>query len=648
MQPPCARISPLRQPRAPLHLCSISLTPHVTAVASRDGHVFEAKAITQLCRRTGLNPITGRHLSPDHLVPLKFTLDPTTQRYCCPVLRNVFDALTKVVAIATTGNVYSYAALQNLNFHPGTMRDLITNAPFALDDIIVLYDPALHVWLSEADIQSPTATHNSVSFVTKPQSQHGLPSTLQRKSPRTYLPPSASPHMSYQSPNTSAGSLPSAPLREGSALQFASPLQHPSSVRNTSFQSPTNQPQPILHTTAYNFTPRPTHASSTPLVPPTVPLHGASASTSHHIPSQVSQTSPPGAVEGPLTNLSRHDPSIYPHPAAFVPPQNALKRQGRRTSPTEELPKKPRVTANIPPLPSPAPDQPVDPQAAMAKFYQKKKEEQERKMVYKKIRKGKKGKGYVRVVTNIGHLNIELHCDRVPTTCDNFLTLCEKKYYDGLPWHRVVPGFIAETGDPTGTGEGGQSAWGGCIKDEIRTNLTHEAAGVVSMANTGRNTNKSRWFICFDAAPHLDGSHTVFGKVVGGLYVLQKMESEAERGHPLTVERIEVLVNPVRQARQRIEKEKAEQSQVTAQNKAPPAKSSQDSTVPIYPPSTPVTSKSKPVPLQPQIVSKTRFPMDKHGSTDPPRVSHSLPSVRCLMNAAAISPTQGRCHSQTE
>lgn len=182
----------------------------------------------------------------------------------------------------------------------------------------------------------------------------------------------------------------------------------------------------------------------------------------------------------------------------------------------------------------------------------------DRRAVYRRVRKGRKGKGYVRVVTNIGHLNIELHCDKVPLTCDNFLTLAERRYYDGLQWHRVVPGFIAQTGDPTGSGDCGESAWGGYIKDEIRTSLNHDAAGVVSMANGGgRDTNRSQWFVCFDAAPHLDGSHSVFGKVVGGLYVLKKMEAEASMGHPLTVERIEVLVNPIRLAREQIQAERA-------------------------------------------------------------------------------------------
>lgn len=221
--------------------------------------------------------------------------------------------------------------------------------------------------------------------------------------------------------------------------------------------------------------------------------------------------------------------------------------------------KKPRCMSP-PPLTDQSPHQhnPMIPS-----LYHKRRAEDERKAVYKRIRKGRKGKGYVRVVTNIGHLNIELHCDKVPTTCDNFLTLAERKYYDGLIWHRVVPGYIAQTGDPTGTGDNGDSAWGGFVKDEIRTSLNHDAPGVVSMANSGRDTNRSQWFVCFQAARELDGAHTVFGKVVGGLYVLKEMENEAELSHPLTVERIEVLVNPIRQIREQLRQKRGEAARAT-------------------------------------------------------------------------------------
>lgn len=182
--------------------------------------------------------------------------------------------------------------------------------------------------------------------------------------------------------------------------------------------------------------------------------------------------------------------------------------------------------------------------------------EEERKAIYKKIRKGRKGKGYVRVVTNVGMLNIELHCDKVPATCDNFLTLAERKFYDGLPWHRVIPKFIAQTGNPTRAGVANDSAWGGGIKDEIRASLSHSEPGIVSMCGN-RGTTLCQWFVCFGAATHLDGTHTVMGKVVGGMFVLSMMENEAELGHQLFVERVDVLVNPIRHLREELAREQS-------------------------------------------------------------------------------------------
>lgn len=93
------------------------------------------------------------------------------------------------------------------------------------------------------------------------------------------------------------------------------------------------------------------------------------------------------------------------------------------------------------------------------------------------------------------------------------------------------------------------------------------------MASSGRDTNLSQWFICLDAAPHLNGSNTIFGKVVGGLFVLKKIESEAEKGHPLTVETIEVLVNPIRQVRDQIAKASMGCAMSTNTNSSIPARS---------------------------------------------------------------------------
>ncbi|EFA84395.1 cyclophilin-type peptidylprolyl cis-trans isomerase [Heterostelium album PN500] len=135
-----------------------------------------------------------------------------------------------------------------------------------------------------------------------------------------------------------------------------------------------------------------------------------------------------------------------------------------------------------------------------------------------------KKKGYVSIQTNIGDINIQLHCDFVPKTCENFLALCATGYYNNVIFHRSIKNFMIQGGDPTGTGTGGQSIWKRAFADEFKPYLSHHERGILSMANSGPNTNGSQFFILFRPAPHLDRKHTVFGKVVGGLDVLKTME----------------------------------------------------------------------------------------------------------------------------
>ena len=133
-----------------------------------------------------------------------------------------------------------------------------------------------------------------------------------------------------------------------------------------------------------------------------------------------------------------------------------------------------------------------------------------------------KKKGYVQLVTSLGTLNLEIHCDLVPRTAENFLGLCVAGQYDNTPFHRLIPRFMVQGGDPTGgfeaiaraigTGTGGESLWKRPFADEFHPSLTHSGEGVVSMANSGPNSNGSQFFITFDAAPHLDRKHSVFGR----------------------------------------------------------------------------------------------------------------------------------------
>lgn len=132
------------------------------------------------------------------------------------------------------------------------------------------------------------------------------------------------------------------------------------------------------------------------------------------------------------------------------------------------------------------------------------------------------GKDYQAVVeTSKGRIVFDLFQDAAPMTVNNFVFLARNHYYDGIVFHRVLEDFMAQTGDPTGSGRGGP---GYTFGDETSNGKHHDEAGVLSMANAGPGTNGSQFFITFQATPHLNGKHTVFGKVVEGLDVLDKLE----------------------------------------------------------------------------------------------------------------------------
>ena len=118
----------------------------------------------------------------------------------------------------------------------------------------------------------------------------------------------------------------------------------------------------------------------------------------------------------------------------------------------------------------------------------------------------------------MGKVKIELYADKTPKTVQNFIDLSNSGFYDGIIFHRVIPGFMAQTGDPDGTGSGGP---GYTFEDEFHPSLSHDSAGILSMANRGPNTNGSQFFITYGPQPHLDNKHSVFGKVVEGLELIE-------------------------------------------------------------------------------------------------------------------------------
>eukprot|EP00793_Prasinoderma_coloniale_P006994 PRCOL_00001826-RA len=135
-----------------------------------------------------------------------------------------------------------------------------------------------------------------------------------------------------------------------------------------------------------------------------------------------------------------------------------------------------------------------------------------------------RGASSVTLCTSEGDIKIKLFSEEVPKTIENFVTHCRNGYYDNLLFHRVIKGFMIQTGDPLGNGTGGESIWGDNFEDEFRRDLRHDRAGVVSMANAGPNTNGSQFFITCVPTPWLDNKHTVFGRVEDGLDVVKRIE----------------------------------------------------------------------------------------------------------------------------
>jgi cyclophilin family peptidyl-prolyl cis-trans isomerase len=143
-----------------------------------------------------------------------------------------------------------------------------------------------------------------------------------------------------------------------------------------------------------------------------------------------------------------------------------------------------------------------------------------------------------RFKTERGEIVCQLHAAQAPLTVENFVNLARAGFYDGTTFHRVIPGFMAQGGDPTGTGRGGP---GYSFRDEFTSELRHDAAGVLSMANAGPNTNGSQFFLTLGPTPHLDGRHAVFGRVTAGMDVLRSIRERDPMGDPKPGDRIDTI-----------------------------------------------------------------------------------------------------------
>merc|ERR1712039_988835 len=125
-----------------------------------------------------------------------------------------------------------------------------------------------------------------------------------------------------------------------------------------------------------------------------------------------------------------------------------------------------------------------------------------------------------------GDIVVKLFFQECPKSVENFTVHSKNGYYDNTIFHRVIQGFMIQTGDPQGDGTGGESMWGEEFEDEFHRSLKHDRAGTVSMANAGPNTNGSQFFITTVTTPWLNNKHTIFGRVTRGLNVVMKIQDQ--------------------------------------------------------------------------------------------------------------------------
>ncbi|XP_077233455.1 plant U-box 49 [Tasmannia lanceolata] len=480
--------------RLPFYCCALVFTPFEDAVCTIDGSVFDVVHIIPYIKKYGKHPVTGAPLKVEDLIPLTFHKNSEGE-YHCPVLNKVFTEFTHIVAVKTTGNVFCYEAIKELNLKTKNWKELLTDDPFTKDDLITIQNPNNldskvltdfdHVKnslkLDDEELQNADPSHDiNVSSGDLKQMLKELGTDKGRE---TAL-------------HGGGGNK----AQNERAAALAAILSSRSRIKEDSKSSPNGGPKA---TQSYSIV----DAAS-------ASVHGRSAE----------------AAKGASSDKTAA--RIAMHMAGERMPVNAKMVKSRFTSGAASR----SFTSTS-----------YDPVT-------------KNDFEYIKVEKNPKKKGYVQLHTTHGDLNIELHCDITPRTCENFITHSERGYYNGIAFHRSIRNFMIQGGDPTGTGRGGESIWGKPFKDEVNSKLLHSGRGVVSMANSGPHTNGSQFFILYKSANHLNFKHTVFGGVVGGLTTLALMEKVPvdDDDRPLEdikINSVTVFVNPYTEPDEDEEKE---------------------------------------------------------------------------------------------
>ena len=414
----------------PFDCCALSLQPFETPVCTPDGIIFDLLSIVPYVKKHGKSPATGEPVDVGGLLRLQMQKD-AEGRWVCPSTRKPFTNFSRVVAIKTTGNVFSYDAVEELNIRAQNWKDLLSDAAFAREDIL---------WLQDPQNASLSALRNIANF------DHTAPVSR-----------AAAAHASK-------------------TLQNSQRVAQEARERLKGMKAPASGAAPAAAAGADRG------SSDFGVLGGGAPL----AALERRLASQGQKILRSDLIGGVAYSDGRD---------ALALTSGVLSSRGGERCATAD----------------------------------------EKLSALHSEMKGLGKKGFAQLRTSLGNVNVEIHADLCPKTAHNFLGLCATGYYNGTTFHRVIPGFMAQGGDPKGEGTGGECLWGGKFSDEFDRRLRHSTVGVLSMANSGADTNGSQFFVTFAPAPHLDDKHSIFGRVVGGLDVLRAIEGAptGQRDRPL-------------------------------------------------------------------------------------------------------------------
>jgi peptidyl-prolyl cis-trans isomerase-like protein 2 len=421
--------------RLPFGHCCLSLQPIRDAYCNDQGYVFDLTALVPFVQKHKMDPISGSPIDLKQFTKLTFARDSDNQLQC-PILFKVFNENSHIVAIKTTGNVYSYEAVEQLNLKSKNYRDLLTDEPFTRKDVITLQEPSC---FEKQDVSKFHYQVNALKWDEEEEAEaDGKPRSNVKN--MNQIMKAAMDEMQNSECSLAKGDF---------------------------------------------FYKEPTAGSSS----------GPAGVTLDRFNSATYST---GKVAASLTSTCM--PVHQKVEVAYIG-DDAYR--------------------------------------------------------YEHVRKN----GYVQLLTNLGALNLELLCKDAPRTCDNFIRLCKRGYYNDTIFHRLIKHFVLQGGDPTGTGKGGESSWGAAFNDELDNNLAHDKRGMLSMANSGKNTNKSQFYITLKSCPHLNKKHTIFGRLVGGMDTLDKIEQikVTDKDRPIQDVRIvsaTVFVDPFEEIDSQIRQER--------------------------------------------------------------------------------------------